>query len=248
VIPEISVVVPLHNEADNVSPLYEELSAVLGRLGPPYEVVLVDDGSTDATFARLTAVRGADPQHVCIVRFTRNFGQTAAFAAGFAQARGRFIVTMDGDLQNDPADIPRMLELARMHDIVCGWRRKRKDALLTRHLPSVVANRLIGLVSGVHLHDNGCSLKVFRADVVKPLRLSRGMHRYLPVLASRLGDRIAEVEVNHRPRRHGRSNYGLSRTVVVLRDLFRIRRLMREASSMAAVSTTTYEVAEVLDV
>jgi glycosyltransferase involved in cell wall biosynthesis len=245
--PEVSVVVPLHNEAENVAPLYDELVAVLRRLDSPYEVVLVDDGSRDQTFTRLTEVRGRDPRHVCIIRFTRNFGQTAAFAAGFAHARGRFIVTMDGDQQNDPTDIPRMLDLARTHDVVCGWRRNRKDAFLTRHVPSVVANRLIGLVSGVHLHDNGCSLKVFRADVVKPLRLSAGMHRYLPVLASRLGDRIAEVEVNHRPRRHGRSNYGLSRTFVVLRDLFRIRRLMREASSPAAPARAPYEVAEVLE-
>ena len=183
-----------------------------------------------------------------VIRFTRNFGQTAAFAAGFASARGRFIVTFDGDLQNDPADIPRLLDLARTHDVVCGWRKDRKDDFLTRHVPSVVANRLIGLVSGVHVHDVGCSLKVFRAEVVKPLKLTPGMHRYLPALASQLGQgRVTEVVVNHRPRRFGTSKYGLSRTFRVLGDLFRLRRLMREAVDPATPEPQLYEVAEILE-
>ena len=151
-----------------------------------------------------------------VIRFTRNFGQTAAFAAGFAEARGQFIVTLDGDLQNDPHDIPQMLTLARRKDIVSGWRKNRKDNFLTRYLPSAVANWLLGVVSGVRLHDNGCSLKVYRAKVVKPLKLRPGMHRYLPALASQLGGRVAEVEVNHRPRQHGHSRYNLSRTFRVL--------------------------------
>jgi glycosyltransferase involved in cell wall biosynthesis len=243
---DISVVVPLRDEEANVRPLHEELSRVLRGLGRPYEIVLIDDGSTDATFARAAEIHRGDPA-VRVLRFTRNFGQTAAFAAGFAAARGQFIVTCDGDLQNDPADIPRMLELARANDIVVGWRRDRKDAFLTRHVPSVAANRLLGWVSGVRLHDNGCSLKVFRAAVVKPLHLRPGMHRYLPALASQFGRRIVEVEVNHRPRRFGRSKYGLSRTFQVVSDLWHLRRLMREAGTGRPGEPPLYEVAEVLE-
>lgn len=244
--PEISVVVPLYDEEPNVEPLHRELAAVLGPLGRPYEIIFVDDGSRDGTFGRLRAVYAGDP-HVRVIRFSRNFGQTAAFAAGFAHARGRLIVTADGDLQNDPADIPRLLDLARDHDIVCGWRKERKDAFLTRHVPSVAANWLLGLASGIRLHDNGCSLKVFRAEVVKPLKLAPGMHRYLPALASQLGGRVAEVVVNHRPRRFGRSKYGLSRTFGVVRDLLRLRRLMREAVDAYGGQPRLYEIAEILE-
>jgi glycosyltransferase involved in cell wall biosynthesis len=242
--PEISIVVPLHNEEDNVVPLCEELSDVLNQLGTSYEVILVDDGSTDATFERLRDMQRRDPS-ITVIRFTRNFGQTAAFAAGFAEARGGYIITLDGDLQNDPRDIPAMLTLARRKDVVSGWRRKRKDAFLTRYVPSAVANWLLGLVSGVRLHDNGCSLKVYRARVVKPLRLRPGMHRYLPALASQLGGRVAEVEVNHRPRQHGRSKYNLSRTFQVVGDLFRLRRLMREAVDPGTPMPRLYEIAEI---
>ena len=244
--PDISVVIPLRDEELNVVPLHEELTGVMGGLGRPYEIILVDDGSEDATFARLTEIRARDPR-VRVIQFTRNFGQTAAFAAGFAHARGRFIVTSDGDLQNDPADIPRLLALAARHDIVCGWRRRRKDNFLTRHVPSVVANRLLGAVSGVRLHDNGCSLKVFRAEVVQPLKLKPGMHRYLPALASQLGNRVAEVEVNHRSRRFGRSKYGLSRTFRVLADLVHLRGLMRQAVDPAAPAPRLYEIRQVLE-
>jgi glycosyltransferase involved in cell wall biosynthesis len=209
-------------------------------------MILVDDGSGDATFARLRDVHVIDPR-VRVIRFARNFGQTAAFAAGFAAARGRLIITADGDLQNDPADIPRLLDLARTHDIVCGWRRRREDAFLTRQVPSIVANWLLGLMSGVRLHDNGCSLKVFRAEVVKPLRLQPGMHRYLPAIASQLGERVTEVVVNHRPRRFGRSKYGLSRTFGVLVDLLRLRRVMRAAVDPQAPATPIYDIAEVLE-
>jgi glycosyltransferase involved in cell wall biosynthesis len=242
--PEVSVVVPLHNEEQNISPLIEELTRVLAGLGLPYEVLLVDDGSTDRTFERVVELQTRD-RAVRVIRFTRNFGQTAAFAAGFSHARGQFIVTLDGDLQNDPSDIPRMLAIARDNDIVCGWRRQRQDAFLTRHVPSVVANWLLGLVSGVRIHDNGCSLKVFRTSVVKPLKLRPGMHRYFPALASQLGNRIQEVEVHHRPRRYGQSNYGLSRTFRVVGDLVQLRRLMREAVADGTEASSLYEIAEI---
>jgi glycosyltransferase involved in cell wall biosynthesis len=203
----------------------------------------VDDGSRDRTFEKLAEVQARDP-HVRVVRFQGNFGQTAAFAAGFARARGRWIVTSDGDLQNDPADIPRLLELARTHDIVVGWRKHRQDNFLTRHVPSIVANYLIGLVTGIRLHDNGCSLKVFRAEVVKPLKLQHGMHRYLPAIASQLGPRVTEVVVNHRPRRFGRSKYGLSRTFRVIGDLVHLRSLMRQALQDEVPPRPLYEIRE----
>jgi glycosyltransferase involved in cell wall biosynthesis len=243
--PEFSVVIPLRDEAPNVEPLCEELARVLAPLDRPYELILVDDGSVDGTFGALAAIQGRDPR-VRVVRFTRNFGQTAAFAAGFALARAPLIVTSDGDLQNDPADIPRLLDLARTHDIVCGWRKDRQDNSLTRRLPSVVANWLLGVVSGIRLHDTGCSLKVFRAEVVKPLRLRPGMHRYLPAIASQLGHRVTEVVVHHRPRRFGHSKYGLSRTFTVVADLWRLRDVMRSAIDPATRAEGLYEVAEIL--
>ena len=243
--PEISVVVPLRDEEPNVLPLHNELSAVMQGIGLSYELICVDDGSEDRTFGRLTEVQARDPQ-MRVIRFTRNFGQTAAFAAGFAYARGRLIVTSDGDLQNDPADIPRLLDLTRNHDIVYGWRKDRKDNVLTRHVPSVVANWLLSHATGIRLHDYGCSLKVFRAEVVKPLKLAPGMHRYLPALASQLGNRVVEVVVHHRPRRFGRSKYGLSRTFGVVRDLLRLRSLMRQAIDPAAQTTTSYEIQQIL--
>ena len=242
--PEISVVIPLRDEESNVVPLHDELTDVLDQLGRSYEVILVDDGSTDGTFEQMGYVQAQDPK-VKAIRFTRNFGQTAAFAAGFAEARGQYIITLDGDLQNDPRDIPEMLTLARRKDIVSGWRRKRQDSFLTRHLPSAIANWLLGLVTGVRLHDNGCSLKVYRAKVVKPLKLRPGMHRYLPAIASQLGGRVAEVEVNHRPRQHGRSKYNLSRTFRVVADLVRLRRLMREAIDPNTPAPHLYDIAEI---
>lgn len=243
--PDVSVVIPLRDELPNVAPLHDEWTGVLTRLGISYELILIDDGSEDGTFGALTAVQESDPA-VRAVRFTRNFGQTAAFSAGFDLARGRFIVTSDGDLQNDPDDLPEMLRLARRFDIVCGWRRRRKDGL-TRRVPSVVANWLIGLVSGVWLHDNGCSLKVFHAEVVKPLALRPGMHRYLPALAGQLGGRVTEVVVQHRPRRFGQSKYGLSRTFGVVTDLMRFPRLMREAVASRGDRPPIYEIAELLE-
>ena len=224
--PDLSVVIPIHNEAPNLQALYDEFTATLTAWGRPYEIVLVDDGSTDDSFAIMAAMQARDPR-VRVIRFRRNFGQTAAFAAGFRYARGRLIVTADGDLQNDPADIPRMVALIEQgHDIVCGWRKDRKDTLLTRRLPSMLANRLISRATGVRLHDYGCSLKVFRSEVVKPLKLYGEMHRFLPAIASELGVSIAEVVVNHRPRRHGLSKYGLSRTVRVVLDLLTVKFLL----------------------
>lgn len=243
--PDLSVVIPLRDESPNVAPLLDELCAVLAPAVPSFEIIAVDDGSTDDTFARLRIAHAAHPQLVAI-RFTRNFGQSAAFAAGFAAARAPLVATMDGDLQNDPADLPRLIDLARTHDIVCGWRKRRRDDYLTRHVPSVVANCLIGLVTGVRLHDNGCSMKVFRAAVVKPLTLRPGMHRYLAAVASQLGGNVAEMVVNHRARRFGRSKYGLSRTFRVLADLVHLRRLMRQALEPLPGGTALYDVAETI--
>jgi glycosyltransferase involved in cell wall biosynthesis len=224
--PELSVVIPVFNEAPNLEPLHREFRQTLDAWGRPYEVIFVDDGSSDGSFEILERLHRADPS-VQVIQFRRNFGQTAAFAAGFAAARGRVIVTSDGDLQNDARDVPRLVDrLAEGVDIVCGWRKQRQDAWLSRRLPSFVANRLISWATGVRLNDYGCSLKVFRAEVVKPLRLYGEMHRFLPALASEVGVRIVEEPVNHRPRRHGASKYGISRTVRVLLDLLTVKFLV----------------------
>jgi len=242
--PELSLVVPLRDEADNVVALVEEVAAVLTPHGLHYELILVDDGSTDGTWDHLRRLHAADPARVVALRFSRNFGQSAAFSAGFAAARGALVATMDGDRQNDPADLPAMIQLAASHDIVCGWRKDRQDHLLTRHLPSVAANRLIAVVTGLQLHDNGCSLKVFRGAVVKPLFLRPGMHRYLPAIASQLGGRVTEMVVHHRAREFGQSKYGLSRTFRVMADLPRLHRLMREALEPPPAGEPLYEIAE----
>ena len=224
--PDLSVVIPLYNEEPNVAQLHRELSGALGAWGRTYELLLIDDGSTDGTFAALKKLQAGDP-HVRVIALRRNFGQTAAFAAGFAHARGRIIATSDGDLQNDPRDLPMMVDrLEDGHDIVCGWRRDRRDPWLTRRLPSNVANWLISRTTGVRLHDYGCSLKVFRGEVVRSLRLYGEMHRFIPAIASEQGVRIAEVVVNHRPRRFGASKYGLSRTMRVVLDLFTVKFLL----------------------
>lgn len=224
--PEISVVIPLYNEEPNVSQLYLEFKTMLEQHGHTYELILVDDGSIDDTFRMLADLHAKD-NRVRVVRLRKNFGQTAALTAGFAYAQGRFIVTSDGDLQNDPFDVPAMLDqLERGYDIVSGWRKSRKDRWLTRRVPSMIANWLISLATGVHLHDYGCSLKVFRAEVVKPLRLYGDLHRFIPALASEQGVRIAEHVVNHRPRRFGRSKYGLSRIVQVIIDLISVKFLL----------------------
>ena len=224
--PELSIVIPVHNESPNIKDLYDELTQVLGQYGRSYELLVVDDGSTDDTFERLAVLQARDPR-LRVIRFRRNFGQTAAFAAGFAHARGRLIVTSDGDLQNDPRDIPAMVALIEQgNDIVCGWRKDRKDTFVNRRLPSIIANKLISWATGVDLHDYGCSLKVFRAEVVKPLRLYGEMHRFLPAIASQIGVSIAEMVVNHRPRRAGATKYGISRTIRVVLDLATVKFLL----------------------
>jgi glycosyltransferase involved in cell wall biosynthesis len=224
---EISVVVPMRNESPNVAKLYDELTAVLTGFGRPYEILAIDDGSTDDTFELLAERQSSDPR-LRVIRFRRNFGQTAAFAAGFRHARGRYIVTSDGDLQNDPRDIPLMIDALEQHDadIVAGWRKDRKDPFLNRRLPSMIANWIISHATGVFLHDYGCSLKVFKAEVVKPMKLYGEMHRFLPAIASEFGVRIVEQVVNHRPRVHGKSKYGISRTVRVILDLLTVKFLI----------------------
>jgi len=227
--PTVSIVIPVFNEEENVPPLAEEIRQALDPWGIAYEVVAVDDGSTDGTWARLESVRAQDPRWV-LVGLRRNFGQTAAMSAGFDYARGEVIVTLDGDLQNDPADIPRLLELAKAHDVVSGWRKGRQDPFLSRRLPSMLANWLISRVTGVRLHDYGCTLKAYRRDVVEHLHLYGEMHRFIPAIASWMGISLAEVETRHRPRRFGRSKYGITRTTRVILDLITVKFLLSFAT------------------
>jgi glycosyltransferase involved in cell wall biosynthesis len=228
--PYLSVVIPIRNESASIPELHRQITSALDAWGRPYEILVIDDGSTDDSFARLAAIQASDAR-VRVIRFRRNFGQTAAFAAGFAHARGTLIVTSDGDLQNDPADIPAMVALVEQGaDIAAGWRKDRKDPFLTRRLPSMIANWLISHITGVKLHDYGCSLKVFRSEVVKPLRLYGEMHRFLPAIASELGVTIVEQVVNHRPRQYGTSKYGLGRTVRVVLDLMTVKFLLSYAT------------------
>ncbi|MGB9715738.1 MAG: glycosyltransferase family 2 protein [Thermodesulfovibrionales bacterium] len=218
----LSVVIPLFNEEENIPILYEKLKENLDPLGKEYEILFVDDGSTDKTLSILEEIQSKD-KRVIVLSLRRNFGQTAAFAAGFDFARGDVIVTMDGDLQNDPADIPKLLELIKDNDLVSGWRKKRKDPFFSRRLPSLVANWLISNVTGVKLHDYGCSLKAYRRDVIKNLKLYGEMHRFIPAVASWYGVRVAEVEVSHFPRLKGSTKYGISRTIKVVLDLITVK-------------------------
>ena len=218
----VSVVVPLYNEEDNVDILHEKLNGVLETLGLEYEVIYVDDGSSDRTLQFLEEIQKKSG-NVLVLSLRRNFGQTAAFAAGFDFARGDIVITMDGDLQNDPNDIPKLLEAIKDYDLVSGWRKKRKDPFLNRRLPSIIANWLISRVTGVRLHDYGCALKAYRRDVVKNLRLYGEMHRFIPAVASWYGVRIAEIETVHHPRLRGKSKYGISRTIKVLLDLITVK-------------------------
>jgi glycosyltransferase involved in cell wall biosynthesis len=227
---DLSVVLPLLNERGNIEPLYSKLADVLDGLDRSSEIIFVDDGSTDGSFNVLRDLQARD-NRVRVVRFRRNFGQTAAFAAGFDLARGNVIVTMDCDMQNDPADIPRLLEkVEEGYDVVSGWRIHRQDALLSRRLPSQGANFLISRLTGVHLHDYGCSLKAYRSEVVKNIRLYGEMHRFIPALASWMGTQVAEIPVNHYPRRWGKSKYGLSRTLRVVLDLITVKFLLGYAT------------------
>lgn len=221
--PEISLLVPLFNEEENLGPLLDRIDGVLPDLGRTFEVVLVDDGSTDATPSRLREALASRP-FLRAILFRRNFGQTAAMAAAIAYARGHILIPLDGDLQNDPGDIPHLLaKLEEGYDVVSGWRRDRKDPFLTRTLPSKTANALISVISGVHLHDYGCTLKAYRREVLQDVNLMGEMHRFIPVLASWNGARVAEVVVAHHPRTRGKSKYGLGRTVKVILDLLTIK-------------------------
>jgi glycosyltransferase involved in cell wall biosynthesis len=223
--PEISIVVPLYNEEDNVGPLCQAVRDALKDWDRDWELVLVDDGSTDRTLELGSAEASGDPR-IRMLKMKRNAGQTQAMAAGFARARGEIIVSMDGDLQNDPRDIPLVVSrLDGGFDVVCGWRKNRKDAWLSRTLPSKIANRLIAWVTGIPIHDNGCSLKAYRASVIRSIRLYSEMHRFLPAMSSMTGARIDEVVVRHHPRIHGESKYGIMRTFKVLNDMIVIKML-----------------------
>ena len=227
---DVSLVIPLYNEIENISTLHEAILPVLSSLEKDTEIIYVDDGSTDGTFEQLQKIQASDSS-VWVIQLRRNFGQAAAFSAGFDFARGNVIVTMDGDLQNDPNDIPLLVEkIDQGYDIVSGWRVKRKDNFITRRLPSMIANSIISWVTGVKLHDYGCSLKAYREEVVKNIRLYGELHRFIPAIASWMGIRVAEVPVNHFPRRHGRSKYGLGRTLRVILDLITVKFLLNYAT------------------
>jgi len=219
---KLSIVIPVYNEEENVPLLYRELKEVLENLPYDYEIIFVNDGSRDRTGEVLEEIAQKD-EKVKVIEFARNYGQTSAMMAGMDFASGDVIITMDGDLQNDPKDIPKLLEKIREgYDVVSGWRKNRKDAAISRKLPSKIANWLIGKITGVRIHDYGCTLKAYRSDVIKRVRLYGELHRFIPALASTVTsvDKIIEIPVNHRPRRFGKSKYGISRTFKVLSDLF----------------------------
>ena len=223
---DLSIIVPLYNEEESIGPLHRAITEAVSPLGLDYEILFVDDGSRDSTFERARAIARQDP-HVRVIRFRRNYGQTPAMMAGIDHASGRILVTMDGDLQNDPADIPNFLDkIEEGYDIVVGWRHKRQDKLITRKIPSRVANWLIGKVTGVPIRDNGCSLKAYRSEVIKSVPLYSEMHRFIPAMLSLVGSRVAEIKVRHHPRRFGQSKYGLSRIYKVALDLLMVKTLI----------------------
>lgn len=226
IVGRISIVVPVYNEVEALNPLYDALGPVLEKMGRPVEVILVDDGSEDGSAPLMDKIAEKDKRFT-VIHLRRNFGQTAAMAAGFDYARGEAIVAMDADLQNDPTDIPTLVDkLEEGYDVVSGWRRDRKDPWLTRKLPSMIANALISHVTGVRLHDYGCSLKAYRAEVIKDVKLYGDMHRFIPVLAKWAGARVTEMVVKHHPRKYGESKYGLKRTLRVLLDLATVKFLL----------------------
>ncbi|HSS96406.1 MAG TPA: glycosyltransferase family 2 protein [Terriglobales bacterium] len=220
----VSVVVPVFNEVKNVPALHQQLQAALAGLNKPWEVVFVDDGSSDGSLQAMEMLAARDPEHTRVVALRRNFGQTAAISAGIDYSSGEIIVLMDGDLQNDPADIPNLLaEIEKGYDVVSGWRKYRKDNFITRTLPSIIANWIISRVTGVVLHDYGCTLKAYRREVLTGFRLYGEMHRFIPAYAGYVGAKITEVPVQHHPRKHGQSKYGLERTLKVTLDLFTVK-------------------------
>ena len=227
--PDVSITIPIYNEEQNIQTLYERIRGAMDALGRTWELVLVNDGSRDKSAERLDCVAAGDVR-VRVIHLSRNYGQTAALMAGLDHARGEIIVPMDGDLQNDPGDIGRLLaKLDDGYDVVSGWRKDRKDAKFSRNLPSRIANELISTVSGVHLHDYGCSLKAYRRDVLEGVKLYGEMHRFVPIYAAWNGARVAEIEVTHHPRIHGESKYGLERVVKVVLDLLVVKFLYRYA-------------------
>jgi len=220
---DLSVVIPVYNEEENIEPLIREIAGVMQPLGKSYEIVAVDDGSGDRTFAELAKLHEQEA-NLKALRLKRNFGQTAALAAGLAYAQGEIVILMDGDGQNDPADIPALLaKLAEGNDLVAGWRFERHDPFLNRRLPSMIANRLISWTTRVKLHDYGCTLKAMRKEIAKDLKLYGEMHRFIPAIAYERGARVAEMKVNHRPRTRGQSKYGITRTLRVILDLLTVK-------------------------
>ena len=223
---DLSVVVPIYNEEENIPILHARITEALVEAGLDYELILVDDGSTDNSYRALKGLAAQDPR-VKVVRFRRNFGQTAAMTAGFDLASGRVVVPMDGDLQNDPLDIPLLLaRIDEGYDVVSGWRKYRKDTFINRKLPSIIANGLISRMTGVHLHDYGCTLKAYRRDVLDDVNLYGEMHRFVPALASQVGGKVTELPVRHHERLHGKSKYGISRTMKVVLDLMTVKFLL----------------------
>ena len=222
----LSILIPVYNEEGNISLLYEKLMTALKKAGRPYEVIFVDDGSSDGTMEILLDLREKNP-NVKIVSFSRNFGQTAALSAGIDVSKGDILIPMDGDLQTDPEDIlPLLQKIEEGYDVVSGWRKDRKDPLLTRRLPSIIANKIISWIGGVHLHDYGCTLKAYKRDILKNVKLYGEMHRFIPIYARWIGARVSEIPVRHFPRGSGSSNYGISRIFKVILDLMVVKFLL----------------------
>jgi glycosyltransferase involved in cell wall biosynthesis len=222
----ISVLIPIFNEEENISPLYEKLTSVLNRIGKDYEVIFIDDGSSDGTLSLLRPICKKDPR-IKFISFSRNFGQTSALSAGIDFSKGKIIIPMDGDLQNDPEDIPSLLQrIEEGYDVVSGWRKDRKDPFLKRRLPSIIANKIISFIGGVRLHDYGCTLKAYRRDILKNIRLYGEMHRFIPIYAKWVGARVAEVPVHHSQRKFGSSKYGVNRVFKVILDLMVVKFLL----------------------
>jgi len=223
---DLSIVIPVYNEEESVCALHSAILSAVVPLSLRFEIIFVDDGSSDSTYDRLKQIKHSDP-HIKVIRLRRNAGQTPAMRAGFDAARAPIIISMDGDLQNDPRDIPKLLaKIDEGYDLVCGWRVNRQDKLISRKIPSRIANRLIAQVTGVYIRDNGCSLKAYRAEMIKQLKLYSDMHRFIPAVSTLAGARIAEVAVSHHARQFGKSKYGISRTIKVIFDLMAIKMLI----------------------
>ncbi|MEW6095116.1 MAG: glycosyltransferase family 2 protein [bacterium] len=223
---DLSIILPVYNEEENIQELHSKIINALTKLGKSYEIIYIDDGSSDNSFEILSQIAKAD-EKIKVIQFRRNFGQTAAIAAGIEHSLGDILIPMDADLQNDPEDIPKLLEkIDEGYDVVSGWRKNRKDKLITRRIPSFLANKLISWVTGVHLHDYGCTLKAYRKEIIKDVKLYGEMHRFIPIYAFLAGGKVTELVVNHHPRVHGQAKYGISRTLKVILDLFTVKFLL----------------------